>query len=130
MVDNQTAKTNKHLKKRKKIIPCLETVEFQSWLFWCYSFSIQSCLSVSPRQVWSWCLMVLEPFYGGWQLVCWQAGMRVVAWWVTAWWAGGWLPVCQQAGGWAGGGGMGMVACLFFQCIIIWISLSQARGSA
>jgi hypothetical protein len=63
MVDNQAAnKANKHLKKRKKRkkISSSGTVEVQSWQFLCYSFSIQSCLSVSPRQYWSQHLAVLE----------------------------------------------------------------------
>jgi hypothetical protein len=54
MVGDQTAnETAKLLKKGKKKITSSGTVELQSQLFRCYSFSIQSCLSMSLRQVWS-----------------------------------------------------------------------------
>jgi hypothetical protein len=35
----------------------------------------------------------------------------------------------KLAGWWEGSGGMGVVACLFFQCIMVWRRLPQARGS-
>jgi hypothetical protein len=54
MVDGQKAnQIAKPLKIGIKKINSSGRVELLSQLFWCYSFSIQSCLSVSPRQVWS-----------------------------------------------------------------------------
>jgi hypothetical protein len=35
----------------------------------------------------------------------------------------------NPASQWLGGGGVGVVAHLFFQCIVVWRSLLQARGS-
>jgi hypothetical protein len=64
------------LKEREKKITGSGTVELQPLLFWCYSFSIQSYLSLSPRQVLSQHLVVLEPSSGGW-------------------WVGGGLVVCR-----------------------------------
>jgi hypothetical protein len=111
MGNNQIVnKTNKHSKKRekkkRKEIPGSGTVEFQSSLFWCYSFSILSCLSASPRQVWRWRLVVFDPSCGGRLPVCWWASRWVVAQWacrVEAWGLqGGGLAVLQGRGlaGW------------------------------
>jgi hypothetical protein len=76
MVDNQTVnKINKHLKKRK-INPQFRNSRISVLVVLVFSFSIQSYLPESPRQVWSQHLVVLEPSCGRQQLVCWWAGGR------------------------------------------------------
>jgi hypothetical protein len=86
-------------------------------LFWCYSFSIQSCLSVSPMQVWGWCLVVLELSCGRWwegsspaglldgtPVGPWGRGLmgHLASGWAAASWARGW-----QSGGAVAGRPMG-----------------------
>jgi hypothetical protein len=58
-----------------------------------------------------------------------QASGRALAACGSAW---GWACdqcVSRLVGLWVGGGGVGVVACLFFQCVMAWRSLPHVRGS-
>jgi hypothetical protein len=96
------------------------------------------------QQVGSWL-----PSRLAWQSPSGPVGQQAAAWWsdyLVRWQSGksmcgGWRAGGQRpsgpveprlggAAGWqAGGSGVGVVACLFFQCIMMWRSLPWARSS-